>query len=207
VRGNAEAVVPLVHEVLPQVGDTYRPLGDPGLITAIVAGVPGLVPGTSFGWMQGRRLDPPPGISGPGGHHGGAPASEPARPPVRWLVDTELGEATELLQAASPSSDAMPGVPGVECWAGIRDDDGRLAALAALAWSAPAVGLIAGVAVGPGARRRGLGGRVCRFVLNAALDRHGNAALMVEESNSPAIRLYRRLGLRYRPVLSARTPP
>jgi hypothetical protein len=62
-------------------------------------------------------------------------------------------------------------VPGVERWAGVRDGAGRLAAVAALAWSAPGVGLIAGVAVQPGARGQGLGRQVCGFVVAAALAR------------------------------------
>lgn len=200
VRGPAEAVVPLTRSVLTEVGPTYRPLGDPHLINAIVDEVPEMVPGKAFGWME-RSGPADPAPDGP------APGDPVSDGPVRWLPDAEMPEATALLEAAFPTSNAMPGVPGVEGWAGVRDDAGRLAALAALAWSAPTVGLIAGVAVRSGVRGRGLGQAVCAFVLAAALDRHGSAGLMVDEWNTSAIRLYRRLGLRYRPVLAARSVP
>jgi GNAT superfamily N-acetyltransferase len=203
VLGPAESVVPLVRKVLPELGATYRPLGDPAVITAIVSGVPDLVTGKSFGWMHTVDPNPRPATTPPGGTEGGTAGDGP----VRWLEDTELGEATSLLEEVFPKSNAMPGVPGVECWAGIRDGGGRLVALAALAWSAPSVGLVAGVAVRSGAQGRGLGRKVCRFVIDAALDRHGSAGLMVDEWNTAAIRLYQGLGLRYRPVLAAHAPP
>jgi GNAT superfamily N-acetyltransferase len=185
--GPPASVVPLVRDVLHEVGPTYRPLGDPPLIDAIIGGVPGLVVGKPFGWME-RTADRT-------GTHGGRGA--------HWLTDADLPEATALLETVSPGSDAMPGVPGVECWAGIRDDAGRLTALAALAWSAPSVGLITGVAVHPEAQGQGLGHAVCDFVLAEALRRRGTAALMVDAWNEAAIRLYRRLGMSYRPTRAA----
>ncbi len=117
---------------------------------------------------------------------------------AHWLPETELSDVTALLRVGFPGSDAQPGAPGVERWAGIRDEHGHLVAVTALAWSAPDVGYVAGVAVHPDARGRGHGAAVCGFVLAEALARHGAAALMVEEWNHSAIRLYRRLGMRYR---------
>ena len=186
VSGPPASVVPLVRDVLHEVGPTYRPLGDPPLMEAIVGGVPGLVAGKPFAWMERTS-------AGPRGDQHGA----------TWLSGAELPEATALLAAVSPGSDALPGVPGVERWAGIRDDAGRLTALAALAWSAPSVGLITGVAVRPEARGRGLGRAVCGFVLTEALRRHGTAALMVDAGNETAIRLYRGLGMSHRPTRAA----
>lgn len=188
VRGPAEAVVPLLRELLPRIGRTYRPLGAPDLIEAVVAGVPGLVRGREFGWMETT-----------------APAGTVAGRAARWLPDTALPEAAALLANAHPDSDAKPGIPGVERWAGIRDGDGRLVALAALAWSAPSVGLLAGVAVRPDAQGRGLGRAVCGFVLTEGLSRHGAVALMVDSWNDPARRLYRSLGMRHRSLLAAMT--
>jgi GNAT superfamily N-acetyltransferase len=185
VRGRADAVVPLVGRVLAEVGPTYRPLGDPDLVHAIVGGVPGLVTSKTFGWME-TSAGPPP-VDGR----------------ARWLSEEESPEAAALLQVAHPNSEAGPGLPDDGRWAGIRDGSGRLVALAALAWCAPAVGLVAGVAVHPDARGLGLGREVCGFVVREALARHGNAALMVDEWNETAVRLYRRLGMRYRPVLAA----
>ena len=191
VRGPAEAVVPLVRDVLPEVGPTFRPLGDRSVVEAVIDGVPGLVVGKSFGWMHSTATA------------GSTRTGRPRTSAARWLADAELGEATALLEAVFPTSNAKPGVPGVECWAGIRDDDGRLTALAALAWSAPDVGLITGVAVHPDVQGKGLGREVCDFILSAALTRHGNAGLMVDAWNQAAIRLYQRLGMAYRPVLAA----
>ena len=223
VRGPADAVVPLIRAVLPEVGPTYRLLGDPDVVGAVVEGVPELVTGKSFGWMHSpspyepARHEParhePVRDDGPAGRRGGGGgavtrrlATRPVHGAPRWLSGADMAEATALLEAVFPGSNAMPGVPGVECWAGIRDDAGRLMALAALAWSAPAVGLITGVAVHRDAQGQGLGQAIGRFVLAAALARRGNAALMVDEGNRAAIRLYQRLGMRYRPVLAAYVP-
>ncbi|MGI5228270.1 GNAT family N-acetyltransferase [Actinoallomurus sp. CA-142502] len=184
VHGQADAAVPLVEQVLAEVGPTYRPLGDPGLIGAVVAGVPVLAPTRAFGWMETTE----------------APAAAGG---ARWLTRPELPEAAALLDVAFPTSDARPGSRADERWAGLRDDAGRLVALAALVWPAPSVGLIAGVAVHPDARGLGLGRTVCAFVAAEAVARHGTAALMVDEWNRAAVRLYQGLGMRYRPLLAA----
>jgi GNAT superfamily N-acetyltransferase len=196
VHGPAGAAVPLVREVLGEVGPTYRPLGHPGAIRSLADAVPELVTGKAFGWMEAEA-------AACGRTENDAPGERAAR----WLGDDELPEATALLEAVSPDSDAMPGVPGVERWAGIRDDAGRLTAVAALAWSAPAVGFMAGVAVHPEARGHGLGRTICDFILAAALARHGSAALMVDEWNQAAVRLYQGLGMHYRPILAAFVGP
>jgi GNAT superfamily N-acetyltransferase len=196
VHGPIGAAVPLVREVLGEVGPTYRPLGHPGAIRSLADAVPELVTGKAFGWMEAEA-------AACGRTENDAPGERAAR----WLGDDELPEATALLEAVSPDSDAMPGVPGVERWAGIRDDAGRLTAVAALAWSAPAVGFMAGVAVHPEARGHGLGRTICDFILAAALARHGSAALMVDEWNQAAVRLYQGLGMHYRPILAAFVGP
>lgn len=186
LHGPAEAVVPLVREVLGVVGPTFRPLGDPAVVGALVDGMPGLAAGKAFGWMETATAPRPPDT-----------------PAARWLAAGELDEVTDFLKTVFPGSDAMPGVPGVERWAGIRDENGCLVATAALAWSAPSVGLLAGVAVHSGAQGRGLGRAVCAFVLREALRGHTATALMVDEWNHSAVRLYESLGMRYRPLRAA----
>jgi GNAT superfamily N-acetyltransferase len=187
VRGRAEAAIPLVGDVLEVVGPAFRPLGDRDLIAAVVAAIPKLAPVAAFGWMDSRR-----------------PASVRLRPgTAHWLRENEVREVTALLQASFPDSDAQPGVPGVERWAGVRDALGRLVAVTAVAWSAPDVGYLAGVAVHPQARRQGYGAAVCGFALAQAQAKHGAAALMVEERNGSAIRLYRSLGMSYRTLTAA----
>jgi ribosomal protein S18 acetylase RimI-like enzyme len=54
-----------------------------------------------------------------------------------------------------------------------------------------------------GAVNRGYGAAACGLVLAEALAKHGSAALMVDEQNHPAIRLYRSLGMRYRALAAA----
>jgi GNAT superfamily N-acetyltransferase len=62
-------------------------------------------------------------------------------------------------------------------------------------------------AVHPRARRQGLGRQVCGFLLAEALRVHEVAALMVDEDNDAAVRLYRSLGLRYQSVGTATFTP
>ncbi|MGW9280093.1 GNAT family N-acetyltransferase [Embleya sp. NPDC055612] len=57
--------------------------------------------------------------------------------------------------------------------------------------------------VDPAVRGRGLGRMVCAFVLAEARGRHGRAALMVDEWNHAAVRMYEGLGMVYRPVKAA----
>ena len=190
VRGAPDAALALAREVLELTGPSYRPLGDRRLIGALVAGIPALVPVGTFGWMDcWRAVTPRPGPT-----------------TARWLPDAALGEVAALLETGFPASHAKPGVPGVGRWAGVRDDDGGLVATGTLAWSAPDVGLLAGVAVHPRARGQGLGRNIGAFLLAEALRRHQAAALMVEEWNHAARRTYSGLGLRYRPLAAAAVP-
>jgi GNAT superfamily N-acetyltransferase len=188
VRGSPDAAVALVREVLAEIGPTYRPLGDRALIGALVEAIPQLVSAGTFGWMDCSR----------------STAVPPAPATAQWLPDDALPEVAALLQASFPASHAKPGVFGVHRWAGVRDDTaGRLLATGTLAWSAPSVGLLAGIAVAPQARGRGLGHNICAFLFAEAMRRHKAAALMVEEWNHPARRIYQELGMRYRPLAAA----
>ncbi|MFF6958087.1 GNAT family N-acetyltransferase [Streptomyces sp. NPDC008317] len=189
VTGPADDAVPLVREVLREVGPSYRPLGDRELIDTVVRAVPSLRPVAGFGWMD--RTGPPVGP---------VPSGDGS---ARWLPDSAAPEVGALLDTAFPASYAYPGRPGArDRWAGARVD-GRLAAVAALTWCAPTVGYVAGVATAAAARGRGLAREVCALVVAEALAVHGTAALIVDDSNAPALRLYRGLGLAYRPLRAA----
>lgn len=177
-----------MRRVLATVGPTYRPLGERALIDALVQAIPALTPVGTFGWMDCR--------SPAGGPSSGTGTAE-------WLPETTLPEVEAFVAASFPASYAKPGVPGVERWAGVRDDGDRLAAVGALAWSAPTVGLLAGIAVRPQTRSRGLGRQVCGFLLAEALRLHGAAALMVDDWNHAAVRLYLGMGLRHRSLGAA----
>ncbi|WP_333770490.1 GNAT family N-acetyltransferase [Streptomyces sp. IBSBF 2435] len=189
VTGPAGDAIPLVRDVLAEVGRGYRPFGDRGLVDALVMAVPELRPTAGFGWMDRT----------------GAPAVRPDGT-AGWLPPAAAPGIAALLDQAFPHSYAYPGRPGADDrWAGIMpgDGSGTPLAVAALAWCAPTVGLLAGVATAPAARGRGLGRQICAFVLAEALAAYGTAALVVDDGNTPALRLYRSLGLAYRPLRAA----
>ncbi|GAA0622298.1 GNAT family N-acetyltransferase [Streptomyces crystallinus] len=194
VSGPVESLAPLVAEVLTETGPSYSPLGDEATVRALVEALPVLRPLATYGWMSRTRPLTPDE----------AGAADEGK--ARWLTDEDGPEIAGLLAEAFPHSYAVPGAPGVERWAGTRDDAGLITAVAALAWPSPEVGLVAGVAVHPSARGRGLARTVVTKVLAQALAVHGTAALMVEEANHTAIRLYESLGFAYRGFLVAERP-
>lgn len=187
VRGPVAAAATLAEKVLAELASTYQVLGTPEIVEAVVAANPELVPRNSWlGWMDCVTLN-----------------TEPAASKAAWLTEAELREVTDLLQTDAPGSFAKPGVPGVQRWAGIRDETGRLRAVAALGWSAPTVGMVTGVATSASYRGHGLGRQICGFVLAQALREYGAAALMVHDANIAARTVYERLGMRYRAISTA----
>ncbi len=180
----------LVREVLDAVGAGYRPLGEREVIRHVARGIAGRRAVADFGWMECRAV--PEAVAA--GAAGGA---------VRWLAPECAARVDALLDAGFPSSSARARHPDDVRWAGWHDAAGALRAVAALAWSAPGVGFVAGVAVDPGWRGRGLGRRVCGFVAAEAVARHGRAALIVDDANTAAVRGYRAVGFGYRPLAAA----
>lgn len=185
VTGPADDAAALIRAVLPQIGPTFRPIGDEALIRHLVTRVPELELVDAFGWMQTETAT---GICGT----------------ASWLTASDCADITALLDESFPDSYARPGRPGTRRWAGARDESGALLACAADAWSAPSVGFLAGVATAELARGRGIGKAVCSLVLDSLVDRHGMAALIVDSWNAAAVRLYHSLGLSSRPVAAAR---
>jgi hypothetical protein len=185
VRGPLADAAPLLRLLLREMGPSYRPLGDAALIAGLAEELDEIEFLGTFGWMT---------ISG----DGLGPSD------AQWLGADDLDEVAALIDQHFPTSFAHPGRPGAAAWAGVRDSAGRLTAIAADAWSAPTIGLLAGVATHPDhGRGRGHAEAACRLVLDSHLRRSGRAGLMVEDWNAPALRLYRRLGLDWRALAAS----
>jgi ribosomal protein S18 acetylase RimI-like enzyme len=189
LRGSPADVAELVRRIRPLVAG-FNPVADEALIDAVAARVDGFEPVARFGWMDTTTPSPV------------RVAGEP-----HWLTDAELPELTALLAAEHPGSWAKPGDAGVRRWAGLRDADGVLQAVAADAWSVPEIGFVAGVATRGSARGRGLGTTICAFLTDELIKDRGRVALMVDTGNVAAIRTYDKLGYRLRPIAAARLSP
>ncbi len=181
VRGPAGPAASLVRAVLESLGPSYAVVGDPPLMTELLARISWLEPRGFFGWMDCIRR----------------PVCRPVHN-ARWLSRQEWPAADQVLSVAYPKSFARPGVPGVSRWAGITDRGGSLTSIAADAWSAPGLGFVAGLAVVPEARRTGQGRDVSAFVLSSLMAVNGRVAMMVRYSDAAAIAMYAELGLTYR---------
>ncbi|MET7335699.1 GNAT family N-acetyltransferase [Nonomuraea sp. NPDC005650] len=185
VWGEPADAVELVRYALAELGPSYRPFGERELMRQVTAKLEVLRESGTFSWMSLPVLDGPAGDG------------------VGWLAPEAESEVAALLAVAAPDSYAVPGLAGVRRWAGLRVG-GELAAVAADAWSAPSVGLLAGVATRAALRGRGLADRVCRWASRELLAGHGRAALMVDDANVAAVTVYERIGYRRRRVLAAR---
>ncbi|GAA1262790.1 hypothetical protein GCM10009677_13070 [Sphaerisporangium rubeum] len=186
VTGPPADAVPLVRHALAETGPTYRPLGGEPLIRHLAAHVPGLEFAAAFHWLDTRTAAP--GATGD----------------ATWLTPADEPAVTTLLAAANPGSYAVPGLPGVHRWAGIRGGDGTPVSVGADAWSTPGAGFIAGVATAAAHRGLGHAETVCRFLVNSLHAHHGYVALMADAGNHTAAGIYHRLGLTRHTVAAAR---
>ncbi|MER7210393.1 GNAT family N-acetyltransferase [Streptosporangium sp. NPDC020072] len=184
VRGPAGQVAVLVRRVLPELAPSYRVMAERDLAGELVGLLPGSGPVRPFEWME-TATPPSPQDSG--------------EEETGWLEERDA-EVAALLAEAAPAAWAVPGLPGIRRWAGVRAADGSLVATAADAWSCPEVGFVAGVATVSALRGRGYGRRVCAFVFRSLIAAHGRVALVVDTDNRAAIGVYERLGMRLRPV-------
>ncbi|WP_306205633.1 GNAT family N-acetyltransferase [Actinoplanes sp. RD1] len=180
VRGDAETLGELLQRIRPEFDD-FHPWGDADLVPRI----PGLRLAGTFGWMDT-----------------GGPVPAGAHPDE--LADlTDEAEITAFLQEHHPHSFALPGGTGITRWVGLRDEAGRLLAVAADAWSTSTVASIGGVATRTDMRGRGLARRVCGALTAQLSAGRRTVSLLVDLENVPALRTYERLGYRLRRVAAA----
>ncbi|MGW3011073.1 GNAT family N-acetyltransferase [Streptomyces sp. NPDC001219] len=138
-----------------------------------------------------------------------APPVQRAEERVIMLDESHHGELLAFLNAHSPAHSTGPGSSGVSLWTGIRGADGQLVACGALSSlrdsGAP---LMASVATDARQRGQGLGAALTSWLTRYAVRRYGFCTLWQLADNTPAERLYSRLGYRNEdPCVSARIAP
>ncbi|MFG2138298.1 GNAT family N-acetyltransferase [Streptomyces sp. NPDC048650] len=125
------------------------------------------------------------------------------------VVELDASHHDELLaflNEHSPGHSTGPGSAAVSLWVGIRGADGRLVACGALSSlrdsGAP---LMASVATDAAQRGQGLGAALTSWLTRYAVRRYGFCTLWQLADNTPAERLYTRLGYRNEdPCVAAR---
>jgi ribosomal protein S18 acetylase RimI-like enzyme len=119
----------------------------------------------------------------------------PPRPDEERVVRLRVADepaVADLLRTAFPDSTSWPGDPQVRAWYGVRDGGAVVACGADR--SRGGVGFLAGVAVHPAHRGRGLGAALAGGLARRLHAEHGTVALGVMADNAPALELYARLG-------------
>lgn len=124
-----------------------------------------------------------------------APDPLPAEAGAGWLSEDD--ELAGLLERASPRRAVNPGDANVLRWCGIRDTSGALVACAAEVDDMANAPHLAGVAVAPEARSRGLGRAITAWLTRRLLaEGHPLVTLGMYADNEPARRAYRAIGYR-----------
>ncbi|MFC6062257.1 GNAT family N-acetyltransferase [Streptomyces ochraceiscleroticus] len=126
-----------------------------------------------------------------------APPVQRGEDRVIALDESHHEELLAFLTEHSPAHSTGPGSADVSLWAGIRNADGRLVACGALSSlrdsGAP---LMASVATDATQRGQGLGAALTSWLTRHAVRHHGFCTLWQLADNTPADRLYTRLGYR-----------
>jgi GNAT superfamily N-acetyltransferase len=126
-----------------------------------------------------------------------APPRQDREDGMGWLAEDAGDEIGALLTAWSGRHHATPGDAGVIRWAGARDPDGGLVAVAAHTEHRAGVPHLASVATRGDARGQGFGGAVTAWVTRTLLEEgSGWVTLGMYSDNDVARRVYLRLGYR-----------
>lgn len=124
-----------------------------------------------------------------------APPALPHEPLVHWLGEPDHDDVRALLEEVSPDASTWPGDGRSRRWAGIRAEDGRLAACLADTSRAATAGHISSVATAPAFRRTGYGAALTAWVTRAFLaEGRSPATLGMYAKNEAARGMYHKLG-------------
>ncbi|MCI2238718.1 GNAT family N-acetyltransferase [Paenibacillus sp. TRM 82003] len=126
----------------------------------------------------------------------GAPAAG-ADPGVVVLGEQDVPEVLDLVERTQPGPFG-PRTPLLGTYLGVRDDDGRLVAMAGERMRPPGFTEISAVCTDPAARGRGLASRLVRAVAAGVVARGETPFLHALADNAGALRLYGALGFRLR---------
>lgn len=120
------------------------------------------------------------------------PPALPGEERVVPLADDDAPAVNALLDEALPGSTTRPGDARARRWYGIREADRLIAC--GVDRSNGGVGYLAGLAVAGDRRGRGLGAALTAALTRRLLSGYPFVSLAVYADNTPAVRLYRRLG-------------
>ncbi|GAA1895615.1 GNAT family N-acetyltransferase [Asanoa iriomotensis] len=177
-------------------GSTVCALGDGAVAAATAARLAGEARPDAARWWHLPRLAGEPPVAtrvrdewdfrwttSPPPHRDGEERAAP--------TDDDAG-ISSLLDIAFPATTTRPGDPRIRAWWAIRDGDQVVACAADR--SRGGVGFLAGIAVHPDARGRGLGTALTAALTRHLVAEHGTAALGVMSDNAVANRIYESLG-------------
>jgi GNAT superfamily N-acetyltransferase len=173
--GPPGALDDLVARVARVVPEPWRVVAETGSETALPPGWRPAEP-RRWHWMTTRRAPEP--VSG-----------EDA------VVEVTAAEAVAVLDS-TPRAFPPPAPEAVDCWLGVRGENGEASAVGALLrLSRDGTGHLRAIATRPSHRGRGLGATVSAALTRRALaEGSGLATLGVFTDNDVAVRLYERLG-------------